>query len=170
MAGSRRTPRAQPQPENGESSNTRDSEPPRESPETNEPENNPEGDAPPATDSTLDKELELARERRTMMEMMVAMSQQIEDLKRGRSATLDAANPNPAPTKRKTLFKPAPHTKLYSTTTYEACSQYMAKVETEARMCEMTNGETVAYARAGITYMEQNLWNDCRKKPDVTGS
>jgi hypothetical protein len=74
-----------------------------------------------------------------MMEMMVAISQQIENLKRGRSATHDAANPNPAPTKRKTLFKPAPHTKLYSTTTYEACSQYMAKIEIEERTCEMAD-------------------------------
>jgi hypothetical protein len=87
------------------------------------------------TRSALDKELELARERRAMMEMIVAMSQHIKDSKRhGRSATLDAANPNPALTKRKALFKPAPHTKLYSTTTYEACSQYVARIATEARM------------------------------------
>jgi hypothetical protein len=60
----------------------------------------------------LDNRLELTRERRAMTEMMVAIPQQIENLKRGGSATHDAANPNPAPTKRKTLIKPAPHTKL----------------------------------------------------------
>jgi hypothetical protein len=170
MAGSRRTPRTQ---HGGESSNTRESEPSRGSAEpdgTNDRESDTSPAEQEARSATLDKELELARERRIMMEMMVTMSQQIEDLKRGRSATLDAANPNPAPTKRKTIFKPAPHTKLYSTTTYEACSQYTAKVATEATMCQMTDEETVIYARAGITYTEQNLWDDYCKKPNVTGS
>ena len=37
-------------------------------------------------------------------------------------------------------------------------------------MCQMTDDETVAYARAGMTYTEQNLWDDYCNKPDATGS
>ena len=69
---------------------------------------------PEETARETNDELELVRERRMMMEMMTIMSQQLNELKRGRSDTLEATNPNPTPTKRSTIFKPQPHKELYT--------------------------------------------------------
>jgi len=112
-------------------------------------------------------ELELIRERRLMMEMMATMSQNMLELKRGRSETLDAANPNPTLPKRSSIFKPLPHTDSYTSTTYESYCKYIKKIKNQVELCKLSDLDTVNYAKSGLEYTEQNLWEDHCQQPDI---
>jgi len=93
---------------------------------------------------TGNNELDLLRERRLIMELTTAMSQQLNELKRDRSTTLEPASVSPTLLKRKAIFKPQAHTESYRTTTYEASRQYIAKIDSQAQLRELTDSEAVS--------------------------
>jgi hypothetical protein len=102
-----------------------------------------------------------------MMEMMATMSQNMLELKRGQSETLDAVNPNPTLLKRSLIFKPLPHTDLYMSITYESYYKYIKKIKNQVELCKLSDLDTVNYAKSGLKYTEQNLWEDHYQQPDI---
>ena len=55
------------------------------------------------------------------------------------------------------------------TTTYKAYYQYIAYINSQAKLCKLTDKDTVDYIESGLTYTKQNLWQDHCKKPEAIG-
>jgi hypothetical protein len=81
-------------------------------------------------------------------------------LKCSQLETLDAVNPNLTLPKRSLVFKPLPYTNLYTSITYESYCKYIKKIKNQVELCKLTNLDTVNYAKSGLEYIKQNLWED----------
>jgi hypothetical protein len=75
-------------------------------------------------------------------------------LKYGWSETLDAVNPNLTLPKRSLVFKPLPHTDLYTSTTYESYCKYIKKIKNQVELYKLTDLDTINYAKSGLKYTE----------------
>jgi hypothetical protein len=88
-------------------------------------------------------------------------------LKCSRSETLDATNPNLTLLKRSLIFKPLPYTNSYMSTTYESYCKYIKKIKNQVKLCKLSDLDTVNYAKSGLKYTEQNLWEDHYQQLDI---
>ena len=52
-------------------------------------------------------------------------------------------------------------------TTYKAYCKYIAKIENQAKLCQLSDLDTVNYAKSGLAYTKQNLWIDHYQQPDI---
>jgi hypothetical protein len=102
-----------------------------------------------------------------MMEMMATMSQNMLKLKCSQLETLDAINPNLTLPKRSSIFKPLPHTDLYMSITYESYCKYIKKIKNQVKLYKLSDLDTVNYAKSGLKYTKQNLWEDHCQQLDI---
>ena len=52
-------------------------------------------------------------------------------------------------------------------TTYEAYCKYIMKIKNQAKLCQLSDLDTVNYAKSRFAYIEQNLWIDYYQQLDT---
>ena len=71
---------------------------------------------------------------------------------------LNVMNSNSSITKQQIIFKLTLHMILYKTTDYLIFYQFISQIESNMKVCQMNDFETVIYAITELEYSEKKLW------------